>query len=795
MANKKAHTIIDVFLPDGYGAFGFGSGGYGGTFELLNPQWNTNSGSYGIDPVTGLPFVEATSTPSFVGATAYDISYDSFFAKIVPAPAGGGSIQTALLVKFDALNFVEMSVGPSGVFSAFGANNNQIVLPSSAMPTYDPVAHAYWRIRNDGILFHFDASPDGSTWTELGNVPYTWDATDVSIMFFAGFNGSENSGQYALISHVNLPGTTLQLSATTTNTASAWGLAQVTNPLALSGTTYGKFGVSAKFTASLGIPEGGLTDFGFSSVPEDIDPVITTQTGGYLQPPTVPVSNPTTSWIRANNAFSVPSVYRDGSYFPAARDAQSLFTLTNGDTTNNFMTLAQMEFTPGFKNRYNPNIANYVTGTYFAPGPGTQTVTRSTANPLSGQYSGLITSSSSPVTVSGVLSYYIYPTAAGMIPTRINGGLSEQLFASVSIATARVGTVWGALALFYSSSFNLTSAIAMPNAYTHPGGNVWQTATVQLAAPGTSAAWVAVVPIIQNPSSLIENVYVSGHSITGAQLYNFDIPTTFNQPNTMNVNVKADRVNYVWNGGFNTNVNLYSQINTNTTGTPSPVTLSWDNTVGTNSLGSAKVTFTTPSGTWAGNSTSQMGIGTAYRFSGSGSTPVIQGLKVGHTYTISAWIKQGTGCPDIYMTCADQNFSTSGNGVSGISTNAAKSAGNTVNGWTQISGTFTVPFQGLPDMGLFFYVNYQDYVGAGENFTFWVDDIMLEESTTANPYFDGYTAGADYQWESGNTAPSGKSYYYSNYTNKLNRLNVALPNVVPLGSSYNLQFAQPITVS
>jgi hypothetical protein len=801
MATPKAHTLIDVFLPDGFGAFQFGQGGYGGTFELLNPQWNTVSGTYGFDPIVGASYVQATSTPSYVGASGYDISYDSFFAKVTPAPFGGGNIQTALVVKFDAINYVEMAVGPQGVFSAFGSNNNNIVYPSSAMPAYNPTSHAFWRIRNDGILFHFDTSPDGSTWTELGNVPYSWDATNVTVMFFAGFTGSENSGQNAYISNVNLPGTTLQLSAKTVNTASAWGLGSATVPFSLAARTTNKFNVAAKFTATLGLPEGGLTDFSYSQLASGstpIDPLITTQTGGYQQPVTVPVSNPVTSWGRTNNTYVVPTAYRDGSYFPVARVALGTYSMTNPETSNNFIANAQMEFTPGFSNRYTANVSNYVNGTYFVPGPGTQTLTRSTTTVLSGQYSGALTSSSSPVSINGGAynGYYPYPSTVGLIPVRHNGTIYEEFVGYVSLSTTRANTTWYAQLIYYDANFNITnsptSGVASYSIMTHPGGGVWQTAaTIPQFAP-TNTAWVAVVPFIANPSNLVETVYISGHSVVGADVYNLDVPTTFNQPNTLNINIKADRVNYVWNGGFNTNINYYSAVNTNTTGSPSPATLSWDGTTGYNSLGSAKMTFVTASGTFSGGSNSQMGFGTPFRLSG-GAIPVIQGLKVGHTYTISAWVKQGANCPDVFMNCLDQNFAASGNGVSAVSTNAAKSAGNTVNGWTQISGTFTVPFNGLPDMGLYFYVNYIDYIGAGQNFSFWVDDILLEESTTAGSFFDGNTATNDYLWESGASANAGRSYYYKNYTNKINRLNVALPSVMPLGSTYNLQFAQPIT--
>jgi hypothetical protein len=78
-------------------------------------------------------------------------------------------------------------------------------------------------------------------------------------------------------------------------------------------------------------------------------------------------------------------------------------------------------------------------------------------------------------------------------------------------------------------------------------------------------------------------------------------------------------------------------------------------------------------------------------------------------------------------------------------------------------------------------------------FTFWIDSILVEESQNVNSFFDGGFSTSDYQWESGGVVNNSRSYYYSNYTNKLNRLNVALPSVLPVGETYTLKFAQPVS--
>lgn len=809
MANPKASTIIDFFLPDGYGAFGYGSGSYGGGTELLNPQWNTNSGSYGIDPVTNLPYIMATSTPSYLGAALYDITNSTFFAKIVPAPAGNGGTQTALVVRANNNNYVAMSVGPQGNFSAYGVNNSVIVNIASNMPAYDPTAHAFWRIRNDSVLFHFDVSPDGSTWTELGSVSYLWDTTAVVVTIFAGYTGNESQGNLAFVTNVNLPGTTLALSGSTGSSAAAHGLAGISSPNALSASVNAIAGLRANFTISLGIPEGGVTDFAYSSGATNgvgnIDPV---RFNGYFSPSfsSATSSNGATftqnKWVRAIATLSAPTQYRDGSYWPAAEYAAvdaNCHQIPQAGT--NFLSSVQLAANPntGISNRLSLDASLYVSNCCYGAGPGTISVYRSSAATLTGAYSGKIMSSTSPVTIgTGQKAYYPLPQKAGLTVVLKQNSTYESLFATVALNTTRANTNWFATILYYDVNFNILTAGAsntiasasISNMNVHPGGGTWQTGiinTAGVAAP-TNSVWMAVVPVIINPSSLAETVYMDNHYIVGTTPFIAgQITGNYSSPRNADIVVKADRVNYVKNAGFNVNTTGWNQTNVGTSGGPNPVTMSWDGTTGFNSLGSMKVNFVAPSGSFTGNpSTGQMGTSTPGTFAGSGRVPVVIGLQLGHTYTVSAWIKQSTGCPDVFMNFYDSNFT----GVNSVSTNAAK-ATNTVLGWTRISSTFTVPPNGVRDFSFYFYVKYSDYA-LNPAFSFWVDSLLVEESQTVNDFFDGGFASSDYQWEAGGSINNSRSYYYSNYANKLNRLNVAIPSVLPVGETYTLLFSQPV---
>ena len=80
-------------------------------------------------------------------------------------------------------NFVTMELDWGQEF--FATVSNAGVQTSVLLGYYDPVAHAYWRIRESSGFFYFDASPDDQTWQQLGAISYNWDASEVEIDFSA----------------------------------------------------------------------------------------------------------------------------------------------------------------------------------------------------------------------------------------------------------------------------------------------------------------------------------------------------------------------------------------------------------------------------------------------------------------------------------------------------------------------------------------------------------------------------------------------------------------------------------
>lgn len=75
--------------------------------------------------------------------------------------------------------------------------------------TYDPVQHAYWRLREYAGQFLFDTSPDGGTWTNQGQFAYSFDASFVSLSFtcwYFGFYGSDPGFTPLEVSGINTAG-------------------------------------------------------------------------------------------------------------------------------------------------------------------------------------------------------------------------------------------------------------------------------------------------------------------------------------------------------------------------------------------------------------------------------------------------------------------------------------------------------------------------------------------------------------------------------------------------------------
>lgn len=168
--------------------------------------WNssTGGGADGID-APGRAFVQVSGSAfNHLGAGTYDATGQSMYAKVTPAAAGTGGKQVLTLfqVSLDGNNQVQFACTPGTSFQA------QVVTAGTTttvnLPAYDPTAHAWWRLRETGGTWAFDASPDGAAWTTLTTMAYTWSPAAVGF-FYLTHTSDGTTGGSAYLEHVNTP--------------------------------------------------------------------------------------------------------------------------------------------------------------------------------------------------------------------------------------------------------------------------------------------------------------------------------------------------------------------------------------------------------------------------------------------------------------------------------------------------------------------------------------------------------------------------------------------------------------
>lgn len=751
---------------------------------VLNTDWNTNSGTYGLDDLTNRAYITASIVPSFLGASGYDVAFSSFSAQIEVAP--GDISQTALVIQKDSSNYVEMHVGPYGKFQAYSTNNTEVT-QADDFPDYDPVAHAYWRISEDGgYNFIFDASPDGSNWTNLGSVPYFWDGTNTTVIFLAGFNEPSEGQLRAYISNVNLISSQFVLSATISASSNIDGTLEEIAIHELFGRGGALSGPGSSFNAILGISPGGLTDFGIWDSTQP-DAALSRVFGS--NSPTIDNSITGRPWVSA----TAPTQYRDGSFWkPALYAGVGTQWAAIPDQNYQTMTNVQMEQNSNTGNRLSLDASSYQERCLYAPqspvsSAGSTKVERSADRAYSGLYSGHMHYGGTPITLtSGLHVYYPYTTSESQA-TVVAG---ETIKGSVYVSLNRPGAQWFADIQQFDVNHNLIGAThngaTITNVVTHPGSWAWQQGSVT-ASLLANTKYVAVVPVIvASGLSQPEDIYMDNHFITGISPNVSNVPSTYQAPRQLNISVRADEINYALNGGFNADISGWGIFQSGVTNASNVLSVQWDNTVGLSGLGSLKATYVNPT-TATGGSSSYLGPGSVRVSSGSG-VPQIQGLKIGHTYNVSAWVKKGPNCPDIILSTYDAN------GTVIITTNtvtASTNPDNLNNGWIRLSVTVTVPPNGLSDYSAWLTIAWPDILAAVvvAPFNFWIDCVQVTEGTNPQPYFDGSFSSADYQWEG--IANKSRSHYYKDLTNKMSRVNQIVKAYSPVGSNYQILYAQP----
>ncbi|GAB2718215.1 hypothetical protein [Streptomyces bullii] len=244
---------------------------------VIAPDWGNSYG--GVSESGGLAHVPCTT--GFAGyqtAYAWTLAGASFFVKVASVPAASTATEAycGILVNGDAsgtrIGFTIKAVGnllrmqsDSGYFD-----------PDAVEITYDPVAHAFLRLREDGSNVYWDTSPDGATWTNRRTLASpAWIAAaidqcalDLSAHRDAGTPDEATYDLFNTLSNGAVHTASAALSAETALGATALVAAHATAVLSADSSLAATPVLSARATAALSATATLTADAASSTIPE-----------------------------------------------------------------------------------------------------------------------------------------------------------------------------------------------------------------------------------------------------------------------------------------------------------------------------------------------------------------------------------------------------------------------------------------------------------------------------------------------------------------------------------------------
>ncbi len=170
--------------------------------DVIAPDWGNSYG--GVSESGGLAHVPCTT--GFAGlqtAYAWTLAGASFFVKVVTAPDGTGATEAycGVLVNGDASG-TRIGFTVNAVTDMLRMQSDTGYFDASAVEiAYDPVAHAFLRLREDGTNVYWDTSPDGTTWTNrrtLATPAWVTSAVDTCALDLSAHrdSGTSDEAQY-----------------------------------------------------------------------------------------------------------------------------------------------------------------------------------------------------------------------------------------------------------------------------------------------------------------------------------------------------------------------------------------------------------------------------------------------------------------------------------------------------------------------------------------------------------------------------------------------------------------------
>lgn len=430
-----------------------------------------------------------------------------------------------------------------------------------------------------------------------------------------------------------------------------------------------------------------------------------------------------------------------------------------------------------------------------------------------------------PVAAPAVLTLRPLQTAL----VRVEPGVTYQ--AQISAATEAAGQTFQCAILRYDANYNLIGTQATGTAVTTAGDFKWQQASAQLLMED-NAVWAAVVPRITSGGASRVVFYADEHRIwipsTLATKKNSASPArAWQPPRQLTLKLRATRVNYVRNPGFQNSVSGWSQVKD-----PS-LTATFTQVVGGGIEGNcAQFEMpTAPSATLINGASPRTGITTV-----TGQNALVSRLRPSTVYTASLYVKpvlcpvpltiwahngdqlvRGTSSPlfdpwqnQVWFRLA-VTFKTSptfgGSGMISVgyaaddvaSVYQAVMPDSSEAVWTLLdldpagyadwsqTATYEVGNRVVYNGALYqARVKHGPFANVGP-LTFQLDQHLLEEADKVAPYFDGNNPSGDYMWEG---APGdSRSHYYRGKRVNQYRLDQIIQRQLGVGASYRIVYA------
>jgi hypothetical protein len=154
-------------------------------------------------------------------AATYTLAGSHFLLRAYP-PAANGAVSTAALSVLvltgtggtDAGFIIDTAQGAMGLYLREGYADG-----GALFPLYDPVAHAWLRLRETGGTLLWEASPDSSNWTVLRTAPSPAWAADATLSLLLESTRTDGGNSFAEVDNVNLPTSLVLLGAARTAAA------------------------------------------------------------------------------------------------------------------------------------------------------------------------------------------------------------------------------------------------------------------------------------------------------------------------------------------------------------------------------------------------------------------------------------------------------------------------------------------------------------------------------------------------------------------------------------------------